>query len=53
MLLARVLFLSQDEVESKDVSEPLVSPKNCLPSHIPYVVSYLGTLTHRLALPIH
>lgn len=53
MVLARALFQSQDEVEMKDISKPPVSPTDSLPSHIPYVVSYLGTLSHRPALTIH
>lgn len=41
------------EVEIEDVSDFLDTPIEPFPYHIPYIVSYMGTLTHRSTCPIH
>jgi len=42
-----------EKVEIEGVSESPRTPTKPLSSHLPYIVSYVGTLTHRLDSPIH
>lgn len=53
LVLSRVPFQSEDEIDIEYVSESPVTPSTPLPSHLPYVVSYVGTLTHRPTSPVH
>lgn len=45
MVLARVLFQLEVEVEIEDILELPETHTEPLPYHIPYIISYMGTLT--------
>lgn len=44
LVLTRVLYQSEDEVEIEGVSNPPMTALEPIPSHLPYIATYVGRL---------